>query len=169
MGHAERLATAMVSDDLGLSPLAVKDADYLIAMGWIGINRRLATGLYRLMYSLDAARYGEVLASVRLRVKELDRRHRWLLKPGEHNRLAKAALDFMICPVCPSCLGRGRHLVSETAPVLEDEHCQHCNGTGRRQTETKRLADVLSDLEASQAALVGMARKRIGGHFEAVL
>lgn len=160
MGVGERITKAMVSSDLGMTQEAIKDADYIVAMGWVGIENGVASALWRLLHTNRRAEYDEALRITIRLTKAIDRRRGWKLKPGRAAKLAKEALDYAICPVCPSCLGRGRHTIEGT-PVL-GAVCMSCHGDGKRRFDSRRVGEVLLSLhDALDGYMAGVGR-RIG-------
>lgn len=125
----ERYATAAIADDLkDRGPLS--DLHILTAAGMAWVAGTWPSSLYRLKYANDATEYTTCLRGLkRIAANEAKKRGWRLAHPGQ---LARKALDYWIADICPECTGRGAKTILGT-PVLEDEPCSGCAGTGRRK------------------------------------
>ena len=164
MSAAERLSAAFNSSDLGTSPLQLKDVDYLIALGHVGLHQRVASAMLRVHYGLRAADYIEALDDVERLVSALNNRLCWRLKKDRRS-IAKQALDFILCPVCPACLGRKYEQESGT-PLLSDRICQLCAGTGLRRVDSRYVPDICAEIERAEAIALGGVWKRTAQNVE---
>lgn len=156
---ADHLSEAMHSTNLSSG----HDIDYLTALGMAGIRSRRASTLFRLVNSLDAQAYKAALVETTHLVSKMNAKYRWKLVGKSSAQLAKTALDFFICPVCPSCRGRRYELIHGT-PNLSPIACKHCKGTGINHPPKKWREQVLrlaSELETGIDILLGGVRKRI--------
>jgi hypothetical protein len=160
---AERLSWAMQPGSLKLirGP-SIGRAEYLIALGWVGIHHRTASAIYRMVHSMDGRRYADTLRMVEMLVSHLAARRRWDCKPHHHRKIAKDALDFVLHPTCPHCEGRGYEVVPGSGR-LSDRVCHSCGGAGRRPVSTRRLAEVISELESSEDIITRGVVRRVSG------
>lgn len=161
MSAAERLSAAFNSSDLGASPLVLKDVDYLIALGHVGIHSRVASALLRLHYGLRAADYETALDEVERLVWRLSNRLNWRIH--DKRREAKSALDFVLCPVCPACLGR-KYETEPGTPMLSDRPCMLCGGSGLRSFNSRFLPDICAEIDRLEAVALGGVWKRTAQH-----
>lgn len=129
MRISERYATATTTDDLAdHGPHC--DLHMLTVSGMAGVADTWASSLHRLKYANDAAEYLPCLRGLkRIAANEAKQRGWKIAHPGQ---VAKKALDYWLADICPACTGKGAKTILGT-PVLEDEPCAGCAGTGRRK------------------------------------
>lgn len=159
----ERLARAKLSDDLRLRETGAGDLDHIIALGAVALQvNPAASALLNLHLAHDATAYHDALAATMSIARKLAREKAWGFKLQELHRIAKAALHHHLCPVCPSCFGRG-YEVQKGTPMLSDRVCPKCHGSGKRSVPLKRgreIRAVLTRLEMIEhVAEVAVRRK----------
>lgn len=160
----ERYATAAIADDLkDRGPLS--DLHILTAAGLVGVSDTWASSLFRLKYSNDAKEYPSSLEGAESMARTLSFRLKWKTTPDKIARLAKQTLNYWLADLCPTCLGRGALAIPGT-PILEDQPCDQCTGTGRR-----KLPQAGNMLEYAEALLYMLdeAERRAGGKMMAKL
>ena len=158
---AERLSWAMQPGDLRLrADKKMGRAEYLIALGYAGIHHRVASKLYRLIYSPTSTDYAEALKAVECVVSHLAVKRRWTTKPHNYKKIAGNALKFILQPACPVCEGRGYDVIEGTSR-LSDRVCNHCHGTGRRRIDTRQLSEVITELERFEEITLSAVRRKI--------
>lgn len=158
---SDHLAEAMHSHDLS----AGHDVDYLTALGMTGARSNRASAVFRLVNTLDRTSYRTAMMETVRLVRKLNATQNWNLKPKAQNDLAKSALDYFICPVCPACQGRRYELIKGT-PNLSPVSCKSCSGTGLKRTGKAlrtHIHHVVTELERCIGVMVGGVRKRIHG------
>jgi len=159
---SDHLAEAMQSHDLS----AGHDVDYLTALGMAGANKRRASAVFRLVNSLDVSSYRDALSETVRLVRKLNAKNGWTLQPKAQNKLAKIALDYFFCPICPACQGRKYELIKGT-PNLSPVACKHCAGTGlKRPDRTLRnhIQAIVNELDRCIGVIIGGVRSRIRGY-----
>jgi hypothetical protein len=158
---SDHLAEAMHSHDLS----AGHDVDYLTALGMTGVKSNRASAIFRLVNTLDLASYQTALMETVKLVRRLNAVRSWNMQPRAQNALAKSALDYFICPVCPICQGRKYELIKGT-PNLSPIGCKHCQGSGIKKPAKAmrdRILEIVSELECCIGVMVGGVRQRIHG------
>jgi len=158
---SDHLAEAMHSHDLS----AGHDVDYLTALGMTGVKSNRASAIFRLVNTLDTASYQTALRETVKLVRRLNAVRAWNMQPRAQNALAKSALDYFTCPVCPICQGKKYELIKGT-PTLSPVACKHCAGTGIKKPAKAmrdRILEIASELECCIGIMVGGVRKRIHG------
>lgn len=138
----ERLACASISDDLELRE-SYCDLDKVAAAGLVGMSESLAIDLIRLKYANGVNTYQGVLEQLTTIVRQEARRAKW--KSGVNSAtddeicgLAECVLNVWLIDCCIDCAGRG-HSVMAGAPILSDDICERCGGTGRRKLDRREL------------------------------
>jgi hypothetical protein len=126
MSVAEQLAKACGTSHLGDSHNHVTDSDILKASGAVAQHEPLGVALIRMLYAQDFGQSTYVLTEL----AAIARRR------GIEDALLLTAevLQNMVHPACHECRGRGAHLVASGRPVLSDEPCGACEGTGQKLT-----------------------------------
>lgn len=156
---AERMAQALQPGDLRLlrGPRMGR-AEYLIAMGWVGIHHKTASAVYHLAMTFDPGQFQPALEAVTKKVRNMAARRGWDESPKQQVELAKKALLFVLFPACPSCRGRKFQEVPGTGR-LSDRVCLACHGSGHRRIHSKRLAEVIYEIAEFEAEMIGGVRK----------
>lgn len=127
----DRLAPAMVSDDLSQSDLHRTDADYLGALAYASRDKPLISALLRCYMAGDWKALNGARRQVERMVRKEAMRRRINLGAGEAEALAGAALRYCAFPVCPRCHGTKYQLIPGSR-VLGSTPCALCDGDGRR-------------------------------------
>lgn len=125
MSIAESLARASRTSHLGDSELRVTDSDFLKASGAVAQTHGLGVSLIRLLYAHDLAQVRTVLPALAQVLSDYRSAENALILTG-------TVLQLMMHPACPECRGRGAPQIKDS-PVLSDETCGPCDGTGKRQ------------------------------------
>lgn len=143
MTSRERIGTAQYTDDLGeVGPEDVGDVDIIRACGMAGQSNPLGLSIWRWRYGGDH--------------RELFHVAKGLIEMGHESALVARVLGHLANDVCPHCAGRGYKLLPD-APVLSDEICVACQGTGKNPLagEAERgLAEVVARLEREIASAI---------------
>ncbi len=143
MTSRERIGTAQYTDDLGEVGLEeVGDVDIIRACGAAGQKNPLGLSIWRWRYGGDQ--------------RELFHVAKGLIDLGNPAELVARVLGHLANDVCLPCNGRGYEAVPDT-PMLSDEICVHCQGTGRAPLvgEAERgLVETISRLEREIAAAI---------------
>jgi hypothetical protein len=125
MTSRERISTAQVSQNLGEVRLEeVGDIDIVRACGMAGVKYPLGVALWRLKYSNDRREVRGVVAGL---MDRLAKRWPTLATP---ELTAVGVLKHFLDDVCHPCRGLGYRQLPGV-PVLGDEACEFCGGTGR--------------------------------------
>ena len=164
MRTIERYATAAVTGDLkDRGPLS--DLHMLTAAGMAGISDSWASSLFRLKYSNDAKEYPASLEGTENVARALSIKLKWKTTPGKINRLSKQTLNYWLADICPTCIGRGAMAITGT-PMLEDQPCDQCAGTGRRKLQQ---AGNMLEYAIALLYMLDEAERRAGGKMMAKL
>ena len=116
-----------------------RDMDTLAAAGMAGQKHGNATRLWRLIDSMDAAEYPQVIIALSDALMAESKRQntqnktRPVLTPAGAKQCASLFLGYLIAPICPTCLGRGAGLITGSARPVLGESCKQCSGTGKRK------------------------------------
>lgn len=139
----ERITKAQVSKNLGEVPInEIGDVDFVRACGMAGVNNALGLSIWRWRYAGDT--------------REVFRIAEAFVELGHLPTVVYRVLHHLSKDVCPSCHGRGFGVVLGT-PMLSDEICVDCRGTGRRDLDgeaEKQLAAEIARLEQEIAAAI---------------
>lgn len=160
-----RLASAMRSSNLAMTDRRVGDADYIAALGLVGIHERGATALWRLVMTLDARSYPDALRRTMGVVRAEDRRLMWRLSAARMREVAEQSLAWLLSPACRVCEGRRYQTIAGT-PKLSDVQCQACGGSGIATCGSQHVGEIARQLARSldrASGAVGAAvRRKIG-------
>ena len=139
----ERMTRAQESKNLGEVPAnEIGDVDLVRAMGMAGIGNPLGTSVWRWLYNKDRQSM--------LKVAEA------LVEMGHSVVIVHRAMVHMDRDVCPACFGRGYAVVPNT-PMLSDDLCAECRGTGRREIQgeaEQALVDLIKRMEREIGAVL---------------
>ena len=133
---AERVGVALAHGNLDPRRASINT---VIALGVVGIEESIADAVFRLKYANDPASYSDALRAVIALARAMSRRHNWRLK--HLYPISKAVLDYWLCSICPTCMGRrddpddkyGATAQSITGtPYLNRNWCGACEGLGQR-------------------------------------
>lgn len=130
MSIAEYDYPPTIEERCGVSHAHGRVDNPILALGLVSVTERSADTLYRLKWSNDAKEYRNGVRAVFLIVGELSLKHSWDWSLAESEAAAEAVLRWWLCPICPSCCGRGANPVEGT-PILDDG-CPDCRGSGKR-------------------------------------
>lgn len=138
---AQRYSKATQSSDLTDDQWHTQ-TDILAA---VALSSALGTLLFRVKYANDATTYPTLL-------------EKWLVIVGKKAALrswpshikitvvAEQSLRHWLHDVCETCAGKG-YKVMEGAPILSDEPCKGCHGTGKKPLACeKRHQDYVADM-----------------------
>lgn len=122
----ERISSAQSSKNLGeVSIEDIGDIDVVRACGMVGAAMPLGVSLWRLKYAADTREFRAVLDGL---TQMMDKR--WPDEPGGTVSTVAVVVRHWLDDVCHSCNGLGYKPVPG-APVLGDEPCDVCGGSGR--------------------------------------
>lgn len=143
MTQKERIVSAQTSSNLGESLVNdLGDIDVIRACGMAGQSNPLGLSIWRWRYAGDTREVWKVAEG--------------LVAQGHPALLVMRVLRHLEDDVCKVCMGRGFGLI-EDAPVLNDQQCIDCRGTGRIpiQGEAEHaLAEKITSLEREVAASI---------------
>jgi len=132
MSIAQRYLQARNTHRLKLNPNAQTAADVLIAAGWVSRKERKALALS--IFSVLATEQMRGATRVSQKLGAMLRHHSYKtghrLREVEARDIAMLALMYWRRPNCPACGGTG-HPTIKDSPVLAEEDCHVCLGTGR--------------------------------------
>lgn len=163
MTTLDRTIPALVSDDLGMSPLHAKDADYIAALGYTSRVYKMASPLVRLYMAHDRSALAEAKRIAYDMVQTECRRQNKRLSVKDMAWIAKHALQYAANPNCPECSGTKYKLIPGTR-TLSDTACHYCKGDGRRKFPTqhrKIIVGVVARIERIESSLDGLIRSRV--------
>lgn len=146
----EAYTKATQAKTLAWHEYAVMPVDWLAAAGMV--HDRLASATARLLAG-DSMAYWDVVEALEAIYK------RGLTK--DDTKAIKAAVWHFIAPACQTCHGRG-HPVQDDAPLLKEEDCRDCGGTGteRHKMDSKVYAEALVRLGgAASVCYYAIAKK----------
>lgn len=166
MQIVQRYATAAVSSNL-------KNDEHHTAtdvLAAVALSSDIGHLLFRLKYCNDRSVYGRLLDAWVAKIGKKAARRGWL-----HNaeRVAVAALQHWINDVCPSCSGRG-HKKMPDAPMLCDEACELCNGSGKRALRcdddiVELVKDSLQMLDSLTYEAGGNAMRKLADNMQNII
>jgi len=140
MTSKEKITSAQTSKNLQEVQVdELGDIDIIRACGMAGQSNPLGLSIWRWRYAGDHAEMHKIAMELVERGFEVI---------TVHNVMVHMAKD-----VCPACLGRGFDAM-QNAPVLTDNICVDCQGTGRKPLigdKEKALADLMMNLERDVA------------------
>lgn len=143
MTSRESISRAQTSKNLGEKPAdELADVDIIRAVGMAAQVNPLGLSVFRWRYSGDQRSVYKVAEG--------------LVDLGYAVPLVYRVLMHMVNDVCPKCFGRGYGTIFGT-PVLDDEVCSDCRGTGRKElfgNEEKALMETIKRYEQEMATAV---------------
>jgi hypothetical protein len=83
-----------------------------------------------------------------------------LVAMGYDQDLVYRVLTHLADDICPHCQGRGFERM-RNAPVLTDEACAPCHGTGRRQLEGKKERDLQEKIAQLEGEIASQVMKKL--------
>ncbi len=120
------------------------------AAGMAGAKHSLATKQWRLTNSLDASEYDSLVYEYARMVRKQGERQSVSVTSDEAYSVAKLFTGYLICPICPTCQGRGASLLGghKGGRAALGDRCKACAGTGKRslRREARELGGKLYDL-----------------------
>lgn len=135
---AERLATALATDDLLLREAAC-DLDKIIVSGWSAKTRELGSMAFWSKYLNDAQKARQFVDVVRRVAVSHMRQKRRNVRREEVHLLAEIVVAWWLQDNCPTCQGRGL-LVLQDQQVVSNIECPACKGSGLRRIPTPKEA-----------------------------
>lgn len=138
MSLNEKISTAQLSSNLQEKPShQIGDVDIVRACGMAGVHHSLGLALWRFKYCDDTRELSSLLegALELLEKKEFD---------GGNVRRTHRVIAHWMDDRCRPCGGRGYSVVTGT-PMLSDNACTHCGGSGRVKFEGDDSAHWLLD------------------------
>jgi hypothetical protein len=143
MTSREKITSAQTSANLGEKPVGeLGDVDIIRAAGMAAQGNPLGLSVWRWRYCGDRRSMYTVAEG--------------LVSQGYGVALVHRVLMHLDRDVCPACFGRGFKTMVQ-APVLSDDVCGECRGTGRRELlgkEEQALADTIKVLEQEIATAI---------------
>lgn len=179
---AERLATALATDDLLLREAAC-DLDKIIVSGWSAKTRELGSLAFWSKYLNDGYKARQLADTVRRMAVSRMRQQRRMARREEIHRLADIVVAWWLHDKCPTCQGRGL-LVLRDQQVVSNIECGSCHGSGLRRLPTpdeagldweealfvRRFTDVQLVIDGAMGSYMGgvsrALRQRIEGRDE---
>lgn len=135
---AERLATALATDDLLLREAAC-DLDKIIVSGWSAKSRELGAMAFWSKYLNDGQKARQFVDMVRRVAVSRMRQQRRMVRREEVHQLAEIVVAWWLHDKCPTCQGRGL-LVLQDQQVVSNIECPTCRGSGVRRMPTPKEA-----------------------------
>jgi len=161
----ERLAEAMVSDDLSMTEDKRRDVDHLAALGAVMVGRPAGiSAMLHVALTHDRESLREVMRFATALTRRLAAKRRWKLTLRDIEHIAKKAVQYQCAPSCPSCNGRGRKVMKGT-PVLSSKACEKCHGTGKRPfpiRHGREIAEVAYAMGDYLTVIEDKVRKKLG-------
>jgi len=143
MTSKEKITSAQTSKNLQETPPEeLGDIDIIRACGMAGQSNPLGLSIWRWRYAGDRAEMSKIAVG--------------LVDRGHDSFVVFRVLSHLANDVCPACLGRG-FAAMQNAPVLTDDLCVDCQGTGRKAIEgekEKALIEVIMGLERDVAGRI---------------
>ncbi len=143
MTSREKITSAQTSKNLQETPsYEMGDIDIIRACGMAGQSNPLGLSIWRWRYAGDRAEMAKIAVG--------------LVDRGHEAHVVFKVLNHLANDVCPACHGRG-FLAMQNAPVLTDDLCVDCQGTGRKAIEgesEKSLIEVIMGLERDVAGKI---------------
>lgn len=161
----ERLAGAMVSDDLSVVDRKRGDADHMAALG--AVMQRRPDGLSAMLrFALvgDKVSFGQVVRYARGITRNLSIKRGWKLKLSDIDRIARKAVEYHYSPSCTTCNGTGKQEIKGT-PVLSATNCPHCHGTGKRPMPLRngrQIAEVIWSMDDGFRVIENSVKRKLG-------
>ena len=137
------------------------DTDNLAA---VALSSALGSRLFRVKYAHDATSYKSLLEAWKVKVSKKAAHRRWPQHVSVEN-VAGTSLDYWLNDVCSICTGKG-HLPLPGVPVLSDEPCPACHGTGKKPLSCEKrdknyVKDMIEELEAMTRSAAARAMQKI--------
>jgi len=152
MTARERISYAQTSSDLGDVPVdEIGDIDVIRACGMAGQDNPIGLALWRFKYA-DDRREVFYLASQ-------------LIVMGYDRRLVVKVLKHIANDRCDDCEGRGYQVIPDT-PILSDEVCPACQGSGRKTIEGEAERDLVEYLASLERMVAGNIMKKLATDME---
>lgn len=152
MTSRKRIGTAQGSDDLSeAGPEGVADIDLIRACGAVNRHHALGLALWRWRYGGDE--------------RELPYIARGLLAQGYRLELIARVLAHLDSEACQSCEGRGYDAMPGT-PLLSDEECGECKGTGKVPLEGDAERGLLNRIAQLEQATADAVMQKLGRDWE---
>ena len=148
----ERIGSSQTSSDLGEVQLEeIGDIDIIRACGIAGQQNPLGLSIWRWLVGGDrseARRVAEALMSL-----------------GHEDRVVFTVLNHLDSNVCPTCSGRG-YPVIEGTPMLGDDPCNRCSGSGRVQIYDPEACALIEMIEMHQRQVAGEIMRRLNSEMD---
>lgn len=147
MTSRERIGTAQYSDDLGEVGIEdVGDVDIIRACGMAGQANPLGLAIWRWRYGGD--------------MREMMPVARGLIELGHETHLVVKVMSHLANDICPYCKGRGYKMLPGV-PVLSDELCTPCQGTGKIPLAGEAERDLIEVIARMEREIASAIMKRL--------
>lgn len=159
----ERISSAQGSKDLGEVGLEdIGDIDIIRACGMVGAKFPLGVSLWRLKYAADSREFKPVVEGLTAMLEK-----RWPDEEGMSVSTVAVVVRHWMDDVCHSCNGLG-YKTLPGVPVLGDEACEVCEGTGRLKLQRADepalwLQETIARMEREVAAAI---MKKVSANLE---
>lgn len=149
----ERIGTAQMTANLGETRNVedVGDVDVIRACGMAAQSNPLGLSIWRWRVGGDQR---EIFAVAR-----------GLVALGHDAALVATVLGHLADDICRPCGGRGYQLLPGV-PVLSDELCGCCRGTGRRPLEEAEARDLLETIARLQGEVAASIMRKLSREME---
>lgn len=152
MTTKERIGKAQSSHNLSEAASGeLSDVDIVRACGMAGATNPLGLSVWRWRVSGDT--------------RELPRIAEALIERGYELGLVGRVLMHLSSDVCTDCLGRG-YKVMAGAPILSDEMCLVCGGTGRREMQGDAERDLIEYIARLEREIAAAVMRRLAQDME---
>jgi hypothetical protein len=152
MTSKEKITSAQTSKNLQeVPPDELGDIDIIRACGMAGQSNPLGLSIWRWRYAGDQAEMAKIAVG--------------LVDRGHEAHVVFRVLKHLVNDVCPACLGRGFGTM-QNAPVLTDDLCVDCQGTGRKTIEGEREQALIEVIMGLERDVAGKIMQKLARNFE---
>lgn len=111
----------------------------------VALSSELGSLLFRVKFGNDATSHKALLEKWLVIVGKKSVFRSWPSHVAQ-DKVAQASLEYWLCDLCGHCEGKGYHVLAG-APVLSDDPCKVCKGTGKKPLACeKRIRDYVEDM-----------------------
>lgn len=164
MRHSlDRLAPALVSDDLSSAVGRRGDADFVAALGVVSRKYPMASPLVRMYLTHDREAAKEALRIAASMARKAAIRCRVPAKVAECWEIGRAALEYAVNKTCPRCHGTKFETISGSN-CLSSVSCKGCGGDGRKTLPRRNrqvIAEVVGRIERLESNLDGLVADKV--------